>query len=260
MRSVLFLLGIISLLISCKQENSELTGHWVSTKYFEGKDFTTIDFKKINDESYYTGEDTVRYYITFNKNSLSTGYDDHWLAKLDSGYVFCSPHCDAFSWVFFRNDSLFIHDERYSEYDSVYVKIDDQKSFYDELFNRTGIIARLPVSNAGDSILNLKRTLVANLNIGKGKFDPVNSDSIKINVWDAYLPLVEVPKFVSRQKDALPETDRLNLKIVINADSSVSKEFLNQVVSQINKVDSTLKIYQSTFDYKTNKLYCYPLQ
>jgi hypothetical protein len=134
--------------------------------------------------------------------------------------------------------------------------MNEPESIYKELFNGTDISGWLPSRISDDSLLDeyrLKRS--SNINIGRGILDPIDLDSIRINVSDVYISLSDVAPFVLRQKDALPETERQNLTILLNADSSVSKKFLSKVVNQVNNADSTLKIYQATFDYQVNKVY-----
>ena len=64
---LLFLIFLISICCT-NQKRPKLEGHWVSTDYFEGKRFFTIDFRGEKEKTE-AGHDTVVQYIEINKNN-----------------------------------------------------------------------------------------------------------------------------------------------------------------------------------------------
>jgi hypothetical protein len=254
MRKLLFF-GLCAL-ISCEEKYDELSGHWVSKGYFQGKEFQTIDFEQEFFPSGDNERDTFNYYIYFNKNSLAGGGGSmSFVAKADNGYEFYTSHYDDTMKITFTDDTLFVRGVGNDSYDGEFIRVEKSAAIYKELFNGTEIIGRLPNRKKGDVMLDVIRSLITNINIGKGKYDPVDSDSIRINVWDAYISLSDVTSLVLRQKDALPETWRQNLIICLNADSSVNNSFLLSIRDEVLKADSVLRIYRATFDYPAEKIY-----
>ena len=254
-RILLSLLSCVIVLISCSRHEPQLLGHWISKEYFQDREFRTIDFEKEVETSLNSGLDTVNYYINFNKNSFSTnGEHRAFLVKGDVDYVFYTPHYESTMRLWFDQDTMYIRGSDFKYYDGNYVKVDNKGTMLRELFNGTSLVAQLPSTNKLTDTLNVKRSLIANINIGRGKFDLIDFDSVRINVDDVFLDLLDISYFISNAKEKFPEPQRQDFSIVINADSTVVKNFLEKVICQIIHTDSTLRIYQSYFNYTSNQI------
>jgi hypothetical protein len=252
---LLLLLFCVIALISCNKQEPQLSGHWISKEYFQDREFRTIDFEKEVETSLNSGLDTVNYYINLNKNSFSTnGEHRAFLVKGDNDYEFYTPHHESKMRLWFDQDTMYIRGSDYRYYDGNYFKVDDKNIVYEELFNGTNLNANLPSTDELDDTHNIKQPLIANINIGRGRFDPVDFDSIRINVQDVYIDLLDIPYFVSQAKDRIAESQMQDFVIAINSDSSVEKSFIKKVINQINNADSAIRIYKSYFNYSNNQI------
>ncbi len=74
-KAKLFLLCLVAIAWSCKTEGDKLTdkltGHWISTGYFNKEPFFTIDFESYQGKNIDDNVDSTFYYLVFEKNSLS---------------------------------------------------------------------------------------------------------------------------------------------------------------------------------------------
>lgn len=260
-KSTLLLSIVYIALISCSKKEHELSCHWVSKEYFEGKDFWTIDFESIKDVSQ-SGRDSTIYYIVCNKNSLSSEEELKMVLSKSKaeGFEFFPPVDDApITRLTFNKDTLFVKGGHFLV--GAFVRIKEPESFYRELFNKTSLEVNLPNHNHDDTIFSIKKYFATNLVIGKSKVDPLSFDSIRTNIWGgSYLKLEDISVVISRGRDNLPINERNNFTILLNADSLVKDGFIQKIIGQINAADSAIRIYRSTFDYMNNKVYYRPIK
>lgn len=254
LKNIFLTLVVFIVLTSCSRNGHKLSGHWVSKEYFEGKQFQTIDFISEKSEGLYSGDDTVNYFIVYNINSFyySKGYYINLLKTGNNTYE--TIGYDGVDGLWFDGDTLHTKgDSQHNE--KTFVQIKSTDLIYKELFNQTGIIGSLPSANSKDSILIFRLYQTTNINIGHGVDDPIDFDSVRISVNDVYISLKDIPVFVARSRDNLPEMERSDFTIFLNADSLVKDEFMQKIIRQIKVADSTLKIFQSTYNYGKNQVY-----
>jgi hypothetical protein len=258
MKKILYQCLFIFWIFSSCQKEVQLTGHWVSKEYFQGKPFTTIDFYTEKDYDFSTGKekDSLMYYIKINKNSLA--YSEEGTTNLVEGAKRNQFEFAAREYynclIEFRDDSLYLSSEHLEEafFNGVFTKYKESESFYQELFIGVELKIDLPQCTENETHRQ-KSSYELNLNIGFPKHVP---DSVYIQGDAVFLGAKDVPKFIQEFQLLVPSDSELELHL--NTDRKVPDSFLNKVISIVRKEYPNLKIYKASFHYNTKKL-CYTL-
>lgn len=242
---LLFLIFLISICCT-NQKRPKLEGHWVSTDYFEGKGFFTIDFRGEKEKTE-AGHDTVVQYIEINKNSLN--YYQGWATNLieENGvYYYYVGHGEEHSLTFVGDNIIANGDYHKGKL----VRVDDSSSAYDELFTESGFAVKLPEADQ-TACEKLETRLISHIFVGR----PSASDTVLVNVADGLIQLNELPKFVREVKLTLDEGDRDKLLMILVADSSINQALLGKVILEIKK-ETPIVIAKAFYNYQTQQV-CY---
>jgi biopolymer transport protein ExbD len=246
MRACAYLIFCCFLISSCKVKYSELSGHWLSKETGQSG-FLTVDFEIENTPSWKTGQDTTYHKIVINKNSFTTdGGKKEYLFRQENYYEFYYEDDENRHVVKLEGDSLSISGRDFS---GIFFRSNESETFYEELFNRSGVAVELPDASNLDTLAKSASWLNVHLNIGKNPHS-IYQDSIFINYQEQYIKLNEI-----RILDFIPESESKNVMVFINADKSVPNQILMEVVKNFRRTDSTTQIFRSYFDYKTKRLF-----